>query len=81
MLHARASIEESLIYLESIPKTGLIATVREKSGKTENFSRSGKSQGIFKKSGKIFAIVKVSEKSGNSVFWFIHVVHKCSSRF
>ena len=45
MLHARASIEESLIYLESIPKTGLIATVREKSGKTENFSRSGKSQG------------------------------------
>ena len=30
-------------------------------------------------SGKIFDIVKVSEKSGNSVFWFI--VHKFSSRF
>ena len=45
--------------------------------------RSGKSQGktkIFReKSGKIFDIVKVSEKSGNSVFWFI--VHKFSSRF
>ena len=33
----------------------------------------------FKKSGKIFDIVKVSEKSGNSVFRSI--VHKCSSRF
>ena len=26
-----------------------VATVREKQGKNENFSRSGKSQGIFKK--------------------------------
>ena len=43
-----------------------VATVREKSGKTENFLRSG----------KIFDIVKVSEKSGNSVFWF--TVHKFS---
>ena len=43
-----------------------VATVREKSGKTENFLRSG----------KIFDIVKVSEKSGNSVFRF--TVHKFS---
>ena len=46
---------------------------------------SGKSQGkrkffkVREKSGKIFDIIKVSEKSGNSVFWFI--VHKFSSRF
>ena len=33
---------------------------------------------LFKKSVKIFDIVKVSEKSGSSVFRFI--VHKCSSR-
>ena len=39
--------------------------VREKSGKNEKFSRSGKSQ------VKIFDIVKVSEKSGNSIFRFI----------
>ena len=39
--------------------------VREKSAKNKNFSRSGKSQ------GKIFDIVKVSEKLGNSVFQFI----------
>ena len=39
--------------------------VREKSGKNENVSRSGKSQ------GKIFDIVKVCEKLGNSVFQFI----------
>ena len=45
---------------------------------------SEKSQGkrkLFKvreKSGKIFDVVKVSERSGNSVFWFI--VHKFSSR-
>ena len=31
----------------------------------------GKVREFFKKSGKIFDIVKVSEKSGNSVFWFI----------
>ena len=43
-----------------------VATVREKSGKTDNFLRSG----------KIFDIVKVSEKSGNSVFRF--TVHKFS---
>ena len=46
-----------------------VATVREKSGENEHFSRSG----------KIFDIVRVSEKSGNSVFLFI--VHKFSSRF
>ena len=46
---------------------------------------SGKSQGkrkffkVKEKSGKIFDIIKVSEKSGNSVFWFI--VHKFSSIF
>ena len=51
-----------------------VATVRETSGENENFSRSGKSQ----KSGKIFDIVKVIEKSGNSIFRFI--VHKFSSR-
>ena len=33
---------------------------------------------VREKSGKIFGIVKVSEKSGNSVFWFI--VHNFSSR-
>ena len=33
---------------------------------------------FFKKSEKIFDIVKVIEKSGNSVFRFM--VHKCSSR-
>ena len=38
----------------------------------------GKVREFFKKSGEIFDIVKVSKKSGNSVFWFI--VHKCSSR-
>ena len=47
--------------------------VREKSGKKENFSRSGKSQGK-----SLISIDKVSEKSGNSVFWFI--VRKFSSR-
>ena len=47
--------------------------------------QSGKSQGkrkffkVREKSGKIFDIIKLSEKSGNSVFWFI--VHKWSSRF
>ena len=45
---------------------------------------SEKSQGktkimVRETSGKIFDIVKVSEKLGNSVFWFI--VHKFSSRF
>ena len=39
--------------------------VREKSGKNENVLRSGKSR------RKIFDIVKVSEKLGNSVFQFI----------
>ena len=54
-----------------------VAIVREKSGKNENFSKSGN---FFKKSGKIFDIVKVSEKSGNSVFWFIYF-YKFSWRF
>ena len=53
-----------------------VAAVTEKSGKKWKFFKVvGK---FFKKSGKIFDIVKVSEKSGNSVFRFI--VHKCSSR-
>ena len=43
------------------------------------FQGQGKVREFFKKSGKIFDIVKVSEKSGNSVFWFI--VHNFSSRF
>ena len=43
----------------------MVAMVREKSGKNENVSRSGKSQ------RKIFDIVKVCEKLGNSVFQFI----------
>ena len=47
--------------------------VREK----RKFFKVRKSHGIFKKSGKIFDIVQVSEKSGNSVFQFI--VHKFSS--
>ena len=51
---------------------------REKSGKNENFFEVRESQWILKKSGKIFDIVKVSEKWGNSVIQFI--VHKFSSR-
>ena len=48
-----------------------VTTVKEKSRKNENFSMSGKSQGVFfEKSGKVFDIVKVSEKSGNYVFGF-----------
>ena len=35
------------------------------------FQGQGKVGEFFKKSGKIFDIVKVSEKSGNSVFQFI----------
>ena len=50
-----------------------LATVREKLGKIKNFSRSGKSQGICKRSGKISVLVKVSEKSGNFVFRFCEV--------
>ena len=34
---------------------------------------------VREKSGKIVDIVKVSEKSGNSFFWFI--VQKLSSKF
>ena len=41
-------------------------------------SVKGKVREFFKKSGKIIDVVKVSEKSGNSVFRFI--VHKSSSR-
>ena len=43
------------------------------------FQGQGKVREFFKKSGKIFDILKVSEKSGNSVFRFI--VRKFSSRF
>ena len=42
-----------------------VATIREKSGKNKNFSRSGNSQGIFQ---------KVREKSG--IFVFRYTVHK-----
>ena len=42
-------------------------------------SVKGKVREFLKKSGKIIDVVKVSEKSGNSVFRFI--VHKSSSRF
>ena len=41
-----------------------VATVREKSGKNKNFSRSG----------KISVLVKVSEKSGNFFFSGWHKV-------
>ena len=58
--------------------TTRVATVREKSGKNEDFQGQRKVRECFKKSGKIFDIVKVSEKSGYSVFRFI--VHKFSSR-
>ena len=47
-----------------------VATVREKSGKNKFFK-------VREKSGKILDIIKVSERSGNYVFWFI--VHKFSS--
>ena len=80
MLHARASIYESSIFLESVARTGLPQSGKSQ-GKPKIFQGQGKVGEFFKKSGKIFAIVKVSEKSGNSVFWFIHVVHKFSSRF
>ena len=69
----------------------MVATVREKSGKNKTFSRSGKVRELFKKSGKIFGIVKVSERLGDSVFRFIvHIsscniynrrIHKSFSRF
>ena len=55
----------------------VVATVREKSGKNKNFQGQGKVREFFKKSGKIFGIVKVSERSGDSVFRSI--VHKTSS--
>ena len=78
MLHARASIYKSSIFLESVARTGL-----PQSGKSQEklkiFQGQGKVGEFFKKSGKIFDVVKVSEKSGNSVFLFI--VHKFSSRF
>ena len=48
-------------------------------GKTKIFQGQGKVREFFKKSGKIFDIVKVSEMSGNSVFRFI--VDKFSSKF
>ena len=51
---------------------------RKSQGKTKIFQGQGKVRKFFKKSGKIFDIVKVGEKSGNSVFQF--VVHKFSSR-
>ena len=40
-------------------------------GKTKSFQGQGKVREFVKKSAKIFDIVKVREKSGNSVFRFI----------
>ena len=54
-----------------------VAAVTEKSGKKMKIFQ-GRWKIFLKKSVKIFDIVKVSEKSGNSVFRCI--VHKCSSR-
>ena len=51
---------------------------RDKQG-CHSFQGQGKVREFFKTSGKIFDIVKVSEKSGNSVFRSI--LHKFSSRF
>ena len=48
-------------------------------GKTKIYQGQGKVREFSKKSEKIFDIVRVSEKSGNSVFPFI--VHKFSSIF
>ena len=78
MLHARASIYESSIFLESVARTGLPQSGKSQ-GKLKIFQGQGKVREFFKKSRKNFDIVKVSEKSGNSVFLFI--VHKFSSRF
>ena len=78
IFHARASIYESSIFLETFARTGL-PQLGKSQGKLKIFQGQGKVGEFFKKSGKIFDIVKVSEKSGNSVFWFI--VHKFSSRF
>ena len=47
-------------------------------GKTKSFQGQGKVREFVEKSAKIFDIVKVREKSGNSVFRFI--VHNFSSR-
>ena len=47
--------------------------------KRKFFQGQGKVREFFKKSGKIFDIGKVSEKSGNSVFRFI--ANKFSARF
>ena len=42
------------------------------------FQAQGKVREFLKKAGKIFNMVKVSEKSGNSLF--LPIVHKFSSR-
>ena len=47
--------------------------------KKQGCHHQGKVRKFFKKSGKIFHIVKVSEKTGISVFWFI--VHKLIQDF
>ena len=43
-------------------------------GKTRIFQGQEKVRKLFKKLVKIFDIVKVSEKSGNSVLWFIQFI-------
>ena len=75
MLRSRASIYESSIYLESVPKTGLPQWGKSQR-KPKIFQGQGKVREFFKKDqGKSLIL----SKSGNSVFWFI--VHKFSSRF
>ena len=68
--HSALSIELIKLAGEQTVVTGLPWSEKSQ-GKTKIMVRE--------KSGKIFDIVKVSEKLGNSVFWFI--VHKFSSRF
>ena len=52
---------------------------QEKVREKRKFFKVREKSEFLKKSGKIFDIVKVSEKSGNSVF--LPIVHKFSSRF
>ena len=59
--------------LSWLPRSG------KSQGKTNIFQGQGKVREFFKKSGKIFGTVKLSERSGDSVFRFI--VHKSSSKF
>jgi len=57
----------------------VLARSGKSQGKTKIFQGQGKVREFLKKSEKIFDIDEVSEKSGNSVFWFI--ANKCSAQF